>query len=79
MKAFSPTLEIANFDLKNSKVIQQFEIVVIKASDDFEAKELSTLLVLASLGYKVNAVAPVAAVVANEQKKGGNNSKKVQP
>lgn len=37
LQPYSVALDVNNYDLKNSKVIEEFERIVIKHSDEFEA------------------------------------------
>lgn len=65
-------MDVANYNLNQSKNIEEFEKIVIKTSDEFELAQLPIRTLLVYLGYKVDPnIDPNAAVVQEAPKKGG--------
>ena len=72
LEPFKTTLEISNYDLANSKLIEGFELSVVKTSDEYEQLHLVDRTLLVNLGYKVDPnIEPTGAVQQEAPKKGG--------
>jgi len=76
LEPFKTTLEISNYDLANSKLIEGFEVSVVKTSDEYEQLRLADRTLLVNLGYKVDPnIEPTGAVQQEAPKKGGAGKK----